>query len=139
MYRKIVLIFNFLHCMAPEYLNVIKFVREVSTRNTRRVVRTIILSTLQRPRLSTVNELLFAATLFRDSSVINCSRLVNFAIKLFSFIWNYIIHLVRDEKYSRHQSSRELFSLANKSWFTVFQKVVFHFISDSIVLSTRFY
>jgi hypothetical protein len=38
----------------------------------------------------------------------------------FSFLQNYIIHLVRDEKYSRQWGSREprkIFSLANKSGF----------------------
>ena len=40
MYRKIVLIFKVLHCIAPEYLNVFKYVHEVSTRNTRQSANT---------------------------------------------------------------------------------------------------
>jgi hypothetical protein len=56
--------------------------------------------------------------------VINWFATCNFRDQaFFLFIRNYIIHLVRNEKYSRYWSSREpreIFSLANKSWFTVY-------------------
>jgi hypothetical protein len=71
----------------------------------------------------TVNQLLFAATLFRDPSVMNGLAASNFHDRSFFILRGlYIKHLVRDEKYLRRYGSRgtrDIFSLANKSWFTV--------------------
>jgi hypothetical protein len=74
-------------------------------------------------RLYTVNKLLFTATLFRDSSVITWFATSNFRDRAFFIHTELLIHLVRDEKCLRQWGSRkphEIFSIANKSWFTVY-------------------
>lgn len=67
---------------------------------------------------STVNQLLFARTLFRDLLNTNWFATTHFCEKLYKDLCCYNNHTtIRGEKYSRQ--TLENFTLANKSWFVV--------------------
>jgi hypothetical protein len=68
--------------------------------------------------LYTVNQLSFAATLFRDSFVINWLMTSNFRDRAFIILSGLLKISGSRQKSSREL--REIFSLANKSWFTVY-------------------
>jgi hypothetical protein len=71
---------------------------------------------------STVNQLLFAATLFRDSSVVNWITASNFrdGAVFISKVVNVTFNS-RQEIFRSSREPREIFSHTNKSWFTVFK------------------
>jgi hypothetical protein len=83
--------------------------------------------------LTTVNQLLFAATLFRDSSVVNWITASNFrnGAVFISKVLYAIFGL-------RRLGSHEIFSHVNKSWFTVSQRLPLFLahLSCAVVLQT---
>jgi hypothetical protein len=65
----------------------------------------------------TVNQLLFAATLFCDSSVVNWYEASDFRDG--AVVISKVLYVIFDSRRGGCRERRELFSHANKSWFTV--------------------